>query len=496
MNMKKLTIIITALLVFFVGVNFTNALTCTADSTKTIELDGTQTIQVSCTYGEGDTGITVDVSGTYTQTCIDDTSGDYPSTATINSGSTTATFTFRAISMACQNNVNDRKITWKFTPSSGTLADKYTTITITSPLSITATFVNSPYSSQPGSSKTITLMVSTTANTDINNIYVDVSGSSSALGLTDKSISKIAASEGEKTQYVSWTITAPSTEGTYNLHAVVTSQNADSDTATGSLVVSSETSGGTSGDGGTGGGGAAGGGAGGAGAVEISETQSLASILAGSTGILTYLQEDKLGIQKISITAKDELKSVIITVKAHTDKPAEVTTPAGVVYSYLTITALNVNETSLTKAEINFKINKTWIIENNIDKTTVALNRFKDNAWEKLPTQLLSEDNQYVYYSAETPGFSVFAITAEKVKGETPVVVCNNNGICDSGETPENCPNDCQKTVEKEKEKPQQAVEEIPESNQVWILVIVLIAVLLLIAYEIYHIKKKRSVVL
>jgi len=37
-----------------------------------------------------------------------------------------------------------------------------------------------------------------------------------------------------------------------------------------------------------------------------------------------------------------------------------------------------------------------------------------ETKWESLPTKKLSSDSSYIYYSAETTGFSLFAITAEK----------------------------------------------------------------------------------
>ena len=46
------------------------------------------------------------------------------------------------------------------------------------------------------------------------------------------------------------------------------------------------------------------------------------------------------------------------------------------------------------------------------------MNRYK-NGWEKLPTQEISEDDNYIYYEAESPGFSIFAITGQEIASTT-----------------------------------------------------------------------------
>jgi hypothetical protein len=75
----------------------------------------------------------------------------------------------------------------------------------------------------------------------------------------------------------------------------------------------------------------------------------------------------------------------------------------------------NINETHIDKVNIQFQVNKTWIASKNINKETISLNRYKDNTWQKLTTKETSEDTDYVYYEAETPGFSTFAVTGEEV---------------------------------------------------------------------------------
>lgn len=64
--------------------------------------------------------------------------------------------------------------------------------------------------------------------------------------------------------------------------------------------------------------------------------------------------------------------------------------------------------------KIKFKVEKTWLANNNIASATIALQRYADNKWNKLSTSKVSEDATYIYFEAESPGLSVFAITGEK----------------------------------------------------------------------------------
>ena len=49
--------------------------------------------------------------------------------------------------------------------------------------------------------------------------------------------------------------------------------------------------------------------------------------------------------------------------------------------------------------------------DNGIDESTIRLNRCHNHEWNPLSTQKTREDYGYVYYSAQSRGFSVFAIT-------------------------------------------------------------------------------------
>ena len=57
--------------------------------------------------------------------------------------------------------------------------------------------------------------------------------------------------------------------------------------------------------------------------------------------------------------------------------------------------------------------------DKNVDKASIKLNRYNDKKWSQLPVKQLKEDNKYLYFTAETPGFSFFAITGEAVEKET-----------------------------------------------------------------------------
>jgi PGF-pre-PGF domain-containing protein len=127
-----------------------------------------------------------------------------------------------------------------------------------------------------------------------------------------------------------------------------------------------------------------------------------------------------LDFSQIEIKVKNQANEVSIKVEKLAGQPAEVThTVVGKAYQWIKITPANLNETNIETAKIRFKVNQSWISDNNVDPATVALNRWESDHWSKLPTTKLSEDTTYVYYESQTPGFSVFAITGETVSPVT-----------------------------------------------------------------------------
>jgi len=63
-----------------------------------------------------------------------------------------------------------------------------------------------------------------------------------------------------------------------------------------------------------------------------------------------------------------------------------------------------------------FKVEKSWIQDKKIDQNSVVLYRYSDKKWSQLPTKLLKEDTKYLYFTAQTPEFSFFAITGKAVE--------------------------------------------------------------------------------
>jgi hypothetical protein len=51
---------------------------------------------------------------------------------------------------------------------------------------------------------------------------------------------------------------------------------------------------------------------------------------------------------------------------------------------------------------------------NGVNPADVKLQRYNGNAWEVLPTTMESNTTSYAIFESQTPGFSPFAITAEK----------------------------------------------------------------------------------
>jgi hypothetical protein len=139
-------------------------------------------------------------------------------------------------------------------------------------------------------------------------------------------------------------------------------------------------------------------------------------------------------INEMCISVKNKKYTVIvrITEKNETDEK-----PPGITYQYFDVYKYNLEDFNIEKAKIKFAVNRSWIDKNNINKSTIALNRYTLDSsitgaflgfinsftspitgfsiayepWTKLDTRKISETETEIFYEAESSGLSVFAIT-------------------------------------------------------------------------------------
>jgi len=75
--------------------------------------------------------------------------------------------------------------------------------------------------------------------------------------------------------------------------------------------------------------------------------------------------------------------------------------------------------TSLENGLVGFRVEKDWIENNNVSESLVTLQWYnKDEGWKLLDTEKTGEDEKYVYFESQTPGYSFFAITEYNAEEE------------------------------------------------------------------------------
>ena len=163
--------------------------------------------------------------------------------------------------------------------------------------------------------------------------------------------------------------------------------------------------------------------------IEIKVEKEIGNISVGEKVIIKSNNSKQISIDSIEFVPLTDLEKVKFTVAKLEDKPEEITEEPivnGTIYVYLDI-KITSNDTYLHEKEFEsmkfeFKVEKTWIDENNIDKETVALIRYHDG-WQHLTTMLLSEDDNYVYYESETPGLSTYTVVGTQIVEASPALI-------------------------------------------------------------------------
>lgn len=157
-------------------------------------------------------------------------------------------------------------------------------------------------------------------------------------------------------------------------------------------------------------------------------TGTISSISAGTTGTILY-GSAKTNIISIGIVPTETVKSVKVAAEKLDTAPSGVPTPSGTLKDYLEITASNINSDQINYVIIKFRVVKTWLTQNGFVSDDVLLQRYSNGVWTKLSTEMVEEDDEYYYFEAQSPGFSYFAITAEKA-ADCTITGCPTGFTC------------------------------------------------------------------
>jgi PGF-pre-PGF domain-containing protein len=162
------------------------------------------------------------------------------------------------------------------------------------------------------------------------------------------------------------------------------------------------------------------------------ETKTIASVAAGKNATFNFTKET-LKVLNVTINAKNALSSISVTVKEGS-KPSGASDPSGVVFKYLSIVKSGFFDTDVNSAYINFKIDKSWVSTEKINSSTIVLQRYYGEKWNKLTTMKTGEDSDSLYFQATSPGLSIFVITGEKSSDTTlPIWSSNSTNSTSAG---------------------------------------------------------------
>ncbi len=206
--------------------------------------------------------------------------------------------------------------------------------------------------------------------------------------------------------------------GTYPVSLIAINENGTSQAKTATITVTEESSHHS------GGGGSGGGGGGGspepARNVEVKELSQV-RVTSGTPAKFDFAKNATCVVYVSFDAKKSAGKITTIAEQLKTKSTLVSELNSGEVYKYFNLWVGNsgfATSKNIENPVVCFKVEKSWIQDKKIDQNSITLNRYENKKWSQLPVKCIKEDNKYLYFTAETPGFSFFAITGKATEKE------------------------------------------------------------------------------
>ncbi len=128
--------------------------------------------------------------------------------------------------------------------------------------------------------------------------------------------------------------------------------------------------------------------------------------------------EENTPVQSIALVSENGTEDVEVSVRVQKNQPSEISKKCPEnAKNYLEIKT-NAGDGEISQAVINFKVEKSWLENRNIEAGHVKLWKLEES-WGKVPVSIIDDNESHVFYSAEVSDFSWFAISGERPSGES-----------------------------------------------------------------------------
>ena len=125
------------------------------------------------------------------------------------------------------------------------------------------------------------------------------------------------------------------------------------------------------------------------------------------------IEVQRKGIGEVLFTMKKQVYAAKLLLKFLSAQPTFVRA-APQVYKYFELSENNLPKSAVSNILVRFKVSKSWLSARQIPPKAIVLKRYDARSWQELPTKVVDEDSQAVYFEAKLPSFSYYAITVRE----------------------------------------------------------------------------------